>query len=73
MKNELRFSTKFLRRSLPLFVTILFVSISQAQSPAPAETYQVMVQTGVRVKMRDGVHLAADIYRPKAPGKFLCC
>lgn len=70
MKNELRFSTKFLRRSLPLFVTILFVSISQAQSPAPAETYQVMVQTGVRVKMRDGVHLAADIYRPKAPGKF---
>jgi hypothetical protein len=35
-----------------------------------SEEYQVQVQTGVPVKMRDGVTLVADIYRPKAPGKF---
>ena len=28
------------------------------------------VQTGVRVKMRDGAQLVADVYRPKAAGKF---
>src|SRR5262245_11667980 len=53
-----------------LVVTFLCASISMAQSPAPAEAYQVTVQTGVRVKMRDGVSLIADIYRPKADGKF---
>src|SRR5215475_5166899 len=53
-----------------LVVTFLCASISMAQSPAPAEAYQVTVQTGVRAKMRDGVYLIADIYRPKAAGKF---
>ena len=38
---------------------------------APAETsYQVVVENGVRIKMRDGVSLVADIYRPKSEGKF---
>jgi hypothetical protein len=70
MKNDIRFSTRLLRRLAPLFITALCASISTAQAPAPAESYQVTVQTGVRVKMRDGVQLVADIYRPKAPGKF---
>ncbi len=61
---------KLLRRSLPLFVIVLYALFSTAQSPAPAEPYQVTVQTGVRVKMRDGVQLVADVYRPKAAGKF---
>src|SRR5262249_25991908 len=61
---------KSARVTLPLLVTFLCASISIAQSPAPAEVYQVTVQTGARVKMRDGVWLVADIYRPKAPGKF---
>ncbi|MCI0389351.1 MAG: CocE/NonD family hydrolase [Acidobacteria bacterium] len=61
---------KSARITLPLLVTFLCASISIAQSPAPAEAYQVTVQSGVRVKMRDGVSLIADIYRPKAPGKF---
>jgi uncharacterized protein len=43
---------------------------SGAPSGAPANEYAVVVQTGVRVKMRDGVTLVADIFRPKAPGKF---
>src|SRR5262249_49166966 len=58
------------RAALALLITLLCASISMAQSPAPAEAYQVTVQTGVRVKMRDGVSLIADIYRPKAPSKF---
>ncbi len=56
---------------LTLIAVVLFTSVSFAQSPAPAtEQYAVTVQTGVRVKMRDGVSLVADIYRPKAPGRF---
>src|SRR5687768_1973411 len=58
------------RVALPLLITLLCASISISQSPAPAETHQVTVQTGVRVKMRDGAQLVADIYRPKASGKF---
>jgi len=38
---------------------------------AAAETrYQVTIENGVRIKMRDGVSLVADIYRPKNEGKF---
>jgi hypothetical protein len=37
--------------------------------PSPA-TYGVRTETGVRVRMRDGVPLAVTIYRPDAPGKF---
>jgi len=61
---------KIARVALPLLIALLCASISTSQSPAPAETYQVTVQTGVRVKMRDGVQLVADVYRPKAAGKF---
>lgn len=34
------------------------------------EHYDVVVERGVAAKMRDGVVLRADIYRPKAEGKF---
>jgi len=39
-------------------------------SLAAEEKYEVMVERGVAAKMRDGVTLRADIYRPKAEGKF---
>ena len=32
--------------------------------------YQVVVENGVRIKMRDGVSLVADVYRPRGEGKF---
>ncbi len=35
-----------------------------------AEPFAVKVEMGVPVKMRDGVTLRADIYRPDADGKF---
>ena len=34
------------------------------------QPYDVTVQRGVAAKMRDGVALRADVYRPKADGKF---
>jgi uncharacterized protein len=44
----------------------------QAQ-PAPGSSeqiYAVKIDFDVRVKMRDGVELSADIYRPEAEGRF---
>src|SRR5260370_5667020 len=38
--------------------------------PATAENHEVTVQRNEAAKMRDGVTLRADIYRPKAEGKF---
>jgi uncharacterized protein len=35
-----------------------------------AESYEVTMERGVSAKMRDGVILRADIYRPKADGQF---
>lgn len=34
------------------------------------EPFAVVIQRGVAAKMRDGVTLRADVYRPKADGKF---
>ena len=64
-----------------VLVATLFATLTAAQAPAPApaaapaqaaapDTYAVTVQTNVRVKMRDGVSLVADIYRPKVEGKL---
>jgi putative CocE/NonD family hydrolase len=36
----------------------------------PLGPHQVILQNNVRVKMRDGVQLVADIYRPRTEGKF---
>jgi putative CocE/NonD family hydrolase len=35
-----------------------------------SESYEVAIEHGVAVKMRDGVLLRADVYRPKSEGKF---
>src|ERR1700687_2225844 len=44
---------------------MLTTSVLQA-----AQSYEVAVERGVTAKMRDGVTLRADIYRPKADGQF---
>src|SRR6185436_11768401 len=51
------------------FVAVLFAALPTAQVTT-APDYAVSVQTNVRVKMRDGVSLVADIYRPKAEGRL---
>src|SRR5215208_2199389 len=53
-----------------VLVAVLFAALPAAQSTAPSPDYPVSVQTNVRVKMRDGVSLVADIYRPKAEGRL---
>ena len=68
-----RNQTTLLLRKLALLLSmaapLCFTAAAIAQSSPPPE-YGVAVETNVRVKMRDGVSLVADIYRPKAPGKF---
>ncbi len=54
------------RRCLVVIAAILIV----AGSAHASEQYEVKVETNVAMKTRDGVTLEADIYRPKAPGKF---
>src|SRR6267378_2377562 len=66
--------------SRPLFLALALLvgtfTSSGLVSPASAngaraETrYQVIIENGVRMKMRDGVSLVADIYKPKSEGKF---
>jgi hypothetical protein len=55
----------FFRQSALFFFLALFVSPLLA-----AEHYAVKVEYDVPAKMRDGVTLRADIYRPDAEGKF---
>jgi putative CocE/NonD family hydrolase len=41
-----------------------------APAALPAENHEVTVERSVAAKMRDGVTLRADIYRPKAEGRY---
>src|SRR5437867_13158801 len=41
-----------------------------AAAAIAADRYEVTVERGVAMKTRDGVTLRADIYRPKADGKY---
>jgi len=43
---------------------------SELTGAAAPSDYAVTVERGVRVPMRDGVTLAADVFRPDAPGRF---
>lgn len=46
-------------------------TMAQAAEQAGSQPmYRVKVERNVRIPMRDGITLAADVYRPDAPGKF---
>ena len=53
---------------------ISFLLVARAchfsQAVMAAENHEVTVERNVAAKMRDGVTLRADVYRPKAEGKF---
>jgi len=54
-------------------ISVAATTFSCAQNPAATPSgslYPVTMQSNVRIPMRDGVTLAADIYRPDAPGSF---
>ena len=59
------------RTLLSVAFCFLFVLSTSTQDPAAAlSPHAVRVDAGVRVKMRDGVSLVCDIYRPAAEGRF---
>jgi putative CocE/NonD family hydrolase len=58
------------KRVLSAFLFAAVASQLAPESQAAAEKYEVTVERNVTAKMRDGVTLRADIYRPKPEGKF---
>jgi putative CocE/NonD family hydrolase len=60
--------------SLAFFLSTCVAYVPDGQTLTRAQRsqtlYQVVVESGVRVKMRDGVSLVADVYRPKGEGKY---
>ncbi|MGH9536617.1 MAG: CocE/NonD family hydrolase [Terriglobales bacterium] len=56
-------------RKLSLCAIVLGLTLA-AHVVRAAETYEVTMERGVTAAMRDGVVLRADIYRPKAEGRF---
>ena len=66
-RNGMAIGEAMVRRATTflLFVTMLSGGVCLA-----AEQYGVVYERNVAVKMRDGVILRADIYRPQAEGKF---
>lgn len=57
------------RRRRGILITLLWLSFTAA-SVSSQTLYRVTIEPGVSVKMRDGVSLAADIYRPVSDEKF---
>ena len=53
---------------MPMIRFILFAPLLAVA--AYCQTYTVVTDHAVPAKMRDGVTLIADVYRPKADGKF---
>ncbi len=76
LRIDRRGVTVHLARARAAFSWVAFASLALCAamfSPArtvAAENFGVTVERNVAAKMRDGVTLRADIYRPKAEGKF---
>ena len=54
-------------RALAVLLTVLLAGVVTAQEPAPAWQPE---QREVRIPMRDGESLAADVYLPTEPGRY---
>ena len=60
-----------LRQIRAIFLALLIVLIGLVANRTHAQTlYRVAIQQGVSVKMRDGVSLVADVYRPVSDDVF---
>src|SRR5216684_7268452 len=57
-------------RSVLVFVASLLSLALIAPAVIAAENYEIEVLRNVEAKMRDGVTLRADVYRPKAEGRY---
>ena len=58
------------RRGILRLLIGIYVAVALASCVWAQQSYEVIAQNGVSMKTRDGVTLYADIYRPKADGKF---
>ncbi len=56
-------------RAVLFFAAFVVTPGLVAPSAIAAENHEVTVERNVAAKMRDGVTLRADVYRPKAEGK----
>jgi putative CocE/NonD family hydrolase len=70
MKEKMRSGGNFVQRFGLLSAGLAWVALIPPLAAAAAEHYDVAVERNVAAKMRDGVTLRADIYRPKGDGKF---
>ncbi len=68
-----------LRALMLSFVMILFLSEclpaqppTASSKPGVAQTLPTRIDFDQRVKMRDGIELSADVYRPDTPDKYPC-
>lgn len=59
-----------MRYGFIILMSVLELALPIRGKGASADHYEVAIEHSVPVKMRDGVLLRADIYRPKAEGKF---
>ncbi len=54
-----------------LLVSLVAIGFTSGAALAVDESsYEITIELGVRVAMRDGVELSTDVYRPDAPGRF---
>src|SRR5712691_6430528 len=73
MEKKRQGGSKVGDRSVRVCVAFVLGALGTAISVPPglaAESHEVTVERNVAAKMRDGVTLRADIYRPKADGKY---
>lgn len=64
-----RFRSRFIPRAIAstvCIVALVCVGVARAGVPAP---FEVIVEKGVMVPMRDGTRLATDLYRPARAGR----
>jgi uncharacterized protein len=68
--NENRPGRKFFAAIGVLLAICTGSAITMLRAVRADETYAVIIEQNFPLKMRDGVTLYADVYRPKADGKF---
>jgi putative CocE/NonD family hydrolase len=70
-KPEIGFASRTqTMRHARAFLGMAILTLAASNLGRSAENYQVIVERNVAAKMRDGVTLRADVYRPRADGKF---
>ena len=63
-------SVRLARARAAIAWTALWAAMVLPTRTAAAENHEITVERNVAAKMRDGVTLRADVYRPKAEGKY---